>query len=55
MYITDTHGFVWYLTDDPRLGKRAKRIFEACDNNQEVIVIPTIVLIESSSSLKRKE
>ena len=47
MYAADTHSFLWYLTQDNRLGVRARKAFEECDNAREVIVIPSIVLIES--------
>ncbi|MDZ7292677.1 MAG: type II toxin-antitoxin system VapC family toxin [candidate division KSB1 bacterium] len=45
-YVTDTHSLVWYLTDDPALSKKAKRIFEEADNGQNEIFIPCIVFFE---------
>lgn len=47
MYVTDTHSFLWHLQHDEKLSSKAKSIFEACDNEKEVIVVPSIVLIES--------
>ncbi len=47
MLVADTHAFLWHLSQDGRLGKRARRAFEDCDNRKETIVIPSIVLVES--------
>ena len=53
-YITDTHSFIWYLTDDQRLSQKAYTIFEACDRGEEIIVIPTIVLAEMIHICEKK-
>jgi PIN domain nuclease of toxin-antitoxin system len=29
--LLDTHAFLWFLTGDDRLGRRARRALEACD------------------------
>ena len=42
-YIIDTHALVWYLDDDPRLGKVARRIIEG---EGKLLIFPTIVLAE---------
>ena len=47
MYVTDKHGFLWFLSDDPRLGHKAREIFENADAGRETVIIPTIVLLES--------
>lgn len=44
--VTDTHGIIWYLEDNPRLGVKANQAFEACDHGEIVIYVPTICLIE---------
>ncbi len=43
VYVVDTHALVWYLSDDPRLGARAKAIFE---DESAHLIIPAIVLAE---------
>lgn len=53
-YITDTHSFIWYLTDDQRLSQKAYAIFEACDRGEEIIGIPTIVLAEMIHICEKK-
>lgn len=55
MYVTDTHSFLWYLQHDEKLGSKAKLVFEACDNESEVIIIPSIVLIESIFICEKKK
>ena len=46
LYIADTHSLVWFLTDDKRLGYKAKEILEKADEGKVIIIIPTIVLAE---------
>ena len=55
MYVTDTHGFLWFLTEDNRLGKNARKIFKLCDSGQEIIVIPSIVLLECLYICEKKK
>jgi PIN domain nuclease of toxin-antitoxin system len=45
-YVTDTHGLIWYLEDDPRLGNAARAMFDACDRGEGVIYVPTICVVE---------
>jgi len=45
-YVTDTHSLVWYLTNDPKLSIKAKKVFEKVDNFQDEISIPCIVFFE---------
>lgn len=46
MYLADAHALGWYFTGDPRLGRKAARIFERSEKGEFPIVIPSIVLIE---------
>jgi PIN domain nuclease of toxin-antitoxin system len=41
--VIDTHALVWWLTADPRLGRRAK---EALLDTANPLLLPTIVLVE---------
>ncbi|MCP8313705.1 MAG: PIN domain-containing protein [archaeon] len=45
-FITDTHAFIWHLTQDPRLGKKAVEIFDKSERGEIIVIIPTIVLAE---------
>ena len=47
MYVTDTNAFVWFLTNDSRLGEEAKRVFLKADKGETRVVVPSIVLLEA--------
>ena len=55
MFVSDTHSLVWYLTDDPKLGKNSLKTFEDADSGKETIIIPTIVLAELLYICERKK
>lgn len=45
-YVTDTHALYWHLTKNPKLSKKAKKIFQEADDGLHQVMIPGIVLIE---------
>ena len=45
-YVTDTHSFLWYLMDSPKLSRKAKSVFDLADTGNAIIIIPAIVLLE---------
>ncbi len=53
-YIADTHSLLWYLTDDNRLSKDANLIFEETEKGEHLIIVPTIVLVESLDVIEKK-
>jgi len=54
-YVADTHSFLWYLTDSPKLSKRAREIFASCDRGEITIIIPAIVLLECIDIFDKKK
>jgi len=54
IYVTDTHPFLWYLSEDRKLSKTAKSIFDKAETGNATIVIPTIVLAESLYILEKE-
>lgn len=38
-YVTDTHPFLWYLTDDNRLSRIAKEIFDKTEKGEATIIL----------------
>ena len=46
-YVTDTHPFLWFLTENKRLSRRARNVFQRADDGWNQIVVPSIVLIET--------
>ncbi len=53
-YVADTHALLWYLTDDNRLSKAANGVFEETESGEHLIIIPTIVLVESLDVIAKK-
>lgn len=47
VFVADTHALLWHLTEDKRLGKKAREIFDRADRGDVDIVIPTTVLAEA--------
>jgi len=54
MFITDTHSFLWFLAKDKKISKKVLEIFRACDAGKEVVVVPSIVLLECLRICERK-
>ena len=44
--VTDTHALIWYLEDNVRLSKEAKKYFELSVKGDLIIYIPAICLVE---------
>ncbi|MBI4044924.1 MAG: PIN domain-containing protein [Candidatus Diapherotrites archaeon] len=54
IYVTDTHSFLWYLSQDKRLGKNALIAFDSAEKGEATIIVPTIVLAEAFYVCKAK-
>ena len=54
-FIADTHAFLWYLTDSPKLSKKARAVFADSEKGNAVIIIPMIVLLESMDIVDKKK
>ena len=54
-YVADTHSFIWYLIDSPQLSKKARAVFDSCDQGKAVIIIPAIVLLECIDIFDKKK
>lgn len=52
--VADTHALLWWFADSPKLGKKAARIFQGCEDGTAVIFIPTIVIAEALSIFDKK-
>ncbi|MBI5399351.1 PIN domain-containing protein [Candidatus Saganbacteria bacterium] len=50
-YVLDTHILVWFFEGGEKLGKKCKEIF---NNNQDLLVIPSITLAEIKHLISRK-
>jgi len=50
-YVLDTHALVWYLAQDPRLGREARKVL---DDENNLLIVPVIVLAEAKYIASRK-
>ena len=53
-HVTDTHSIVWHLTRSRKLSRRARRVFQAADEGNGQILVPTIVLVEAVFIAERR-
>ena len=53
-FVADTHALLWWFTNSPRMSLRASEIFEKCENGENIIFIPSIVVAESLSIFDKK-
>jgi PIN domain nuclease of toxin-antitoxin system len=54
-YTTDTHAFLWYLTNSSQLSAKAQNIFNLAEQGSAVIIVPAIVLLESMDILDKNK
>ena len=54
LYVADTHSLLWFLAEDSRLSEKAKEVFEKAEKDEAIIIIPTIVLVESLYIIEKK-
>ena len=45
-YTVDTHALIWFITEDDRLGERARGVLLEADRGRVCVVVPCIVLAE---------
>ncbi|MBI5212133.1 MAG: PIN domain-containing protein [Nitrospirae bacterium] len=53
-FVTDTHPLLWWFTDNPRLSLKASGIFASCENGENIIFVPSIVIAEALSIFDKK-
>lgn len=52
--VTDAHPLIWVVSGQlKRLGREARRFFEAVDAGEGLLLIPTMVLVEIGESVHR--
>jgi PIN domain nuclease of toxin-antitoxin system len=52
--VTDTHALVWWARGEKqRLGRNARRVYEAVGKGRAVIFVPTLVLVEIGDLARR--
>jgi PIN domain nuclease of toxin-antitoxin system len=52
--VTDTHALLWWARGEKkRLGRSARRVYEAVDEGRAVLFVPTLVLVEIGDLARR--
>lgn len=46
VYCIDTHPYVWYLSNSPKLSRAASAVLEEVESGKALLYIPIIVLAE---------
>ena len=54
-YVADTHAFLWYLADSPKLSPKVREIFNLCDQGKATVIIPAVVMLECIDVLDKKK
>lgn len=52
-YVVDTHGLLWYLSDDEQLGKEAEKVLEKAEQGENYIYVPSIVVVEAVDRIRK--
>jgi PIN domain nuclease of toxin-antitoxin system len=53
-YVTDTQCLLWHMARDRHLPKAVRSIFEATENGQAQVLVPSICLVEALFLLQRQ-
>lgn len=53
-FVADTHALLWWFTNSPRISPVASEIFEKCEEGENVIFVPSIVIAEALSIFDKK-
>jgi PIN domain nuclease of toxin-antitoxin system len=48
-FVADTHALLWWFTDSPKISLKASELFEKCEAGDNIIFIPSIVIIVSTA------
>jgi PIN domain nuclease of toxin-antitoxin system len=46
VYVTDTHGLLWFLAGSTRLSEKARQVFREAQAGQATIYVPVITVAE---------
>jgi len=54
-YVIDTHALVWFLAADERLSNTVRNLLLGAEENDLVILVPTIVMAEALSIVEKNK
>lgn len=53
-FVADTHALLWWFIDSPKISSKAAEIFEKCEQGENIVFIPSIVMAEALSIFEKK-
>ena len=53
-FVADTHALLWWFIDSPKISSKATEIFEKCEQGENIVFIPSIVMAEALSVFEKK-
>jgi PIN domain nuclease of toxin-antitoxin system len=53
-FVADTHALLWWFTDSPKISLKASDIFKKCEEGENIIFIPSIVIAEALSIFDKR-
>ena len=53
-FVADTHALLWWFTESPKISLKASEIFEKCEEGENIIFIPSIVIAEALSIFDKR-
>jgi len=53
-FVTDTHALLWWFIDSPKISSKASEIFQKCEEGENIIFIPSIVIAEGVCIFEKK-
>ena len=53
-FVADTHAVLWWFTDSPKISPTVEEIFKKCEEGENVIFIPSIVIAELLNIFEKK-
>ena len=53
-FVADTHALLWWFTDSPKTSLKTSEIFEKCEEGENIIFIPSIVIAEALSIFDKR-
>lgn len=54
-FLADTHALAWYAEDSPKLGHKARRLLDLCQEGRAVAFVSVISLLEIDYLIERKK
>ncbi len=54
-FVADTHALLWWFVNSAKISQKASEIFVKCEQGENVIFVPSIVIAEAISIFDKKK